>query len=222
MLRRMDTARPFGVTARSKVAFRGLRVTCGGRQVSCRSCGARLDPRGDSELVAVAAARSAGARAAFDELVRRHKDRIHRYTLHLLGGPGLADDTTQETFVRAWMSLSHLSNRERFGPWLRTIATRAAFNLRRARSTRSRYEERAEDPVRPPDPHALAQTDQLVLHALDRIPYAFREILVLRHVEDLSLEEIASTLQIGESAAKMRLKRARDEFMTHYLGGGDA
>lgn len=219
MLRRVDTARRLRVT---EVAFGGRRVTCGWRRVSRRSCGARLDSRGESELVAIAAARGADARAAFDELVRRHKDRIHRYALHLLGGPGLADDATQDTFVRAWMSLPHLANRERFGPWVRTIATRAAFNLRRSRSTRTRYEERAEEPARPPDPHELAETDQLVLRALDRIPYAYREILVLRHVEDLSLEEIAGTLQIGESAAKMRLKRARDEFMTHYLGGGDA
>ena len=52
-----------------------------------------------------------------------------------------------------------------------------------------------------------------LLKVLDRLPYPDREVLILRHLEELSVEEIAAMLDIGRSAAKMRLKRARERFM---------
>lgn len=129
-----------------------------------------------------------------------------------MGDAGLADDVTQETFLRAWLALGRLREHERFKPWLRTIATRTAFNLRRARATQGRYEEQAPHPISPPMPNGLVAADQQLLEVLDRLPYGFREVLVLRYIEDLDMSEIERTLDIRPSALKMRLKRARDEF----------
>ncbi|MBX2803386.1 MAG: RNA polymerase sigma factor [Myxococcales bacterium] len=153
---------------------------------------------------------------AFDGLVHRHKSWLYGYLVHLLGDAGLADDVAQETFLRAWLALQRLHGTDRFRAWLRTIATRTAFNLRRSRSTRSKYEDRAPRPEAPPMPNGLVASDQLLMKVLDDMPYGYREVLVLRYVEDLSMEAIERTLDLRSSALKMRLKRARDQFRERW------
>jgi RNA polymerase sigma-70 factor (ECF subfamily) len=61
-------------------------------------------------------------------------------------------------------------------------------------------------------PAVEAEARNLLEQVLPKLSYASREVLVLRYVEELSIAEIASMLNLGESAAKMRLSRAREEF----------
>lgn len=61
-----------------------------------------------------------------------------------------------------------------------------------------------------------------ILACLDKLSYPYREILVLRYVEDLDMDEIQAMLDLGPSAAKMRLKRARDAFRAIYEEVADA
>ena len=175
----------------------------------------------DGRLVKLARSRTAEARAAFGLLVTRHKDWLYNYLLCLLRAPGIADDAAQETLLRAWQALDGLADADRFRPWLRTIATRTAFNLRRARQTRARYEESSPSPAATPDVHDLAETEELMDRALQGLSYAYREVLVLRYIEELPMAEIATNLELSDSALKMRLMRARNEFARIYerLGG---
>lgn len=179
---------------------------------------AMTDDADDATLVRIAAGRGLSGQAAFERLVDRHQTWLVRFLLHLLGGRSDAEDIAQDAFVRAFLAIEECGDGSRFRGWLRVIARRLAFNHRRDARTRAHYEERSG--VLAPD-HASGPAQQVesrdVLEAvLTDISYPYREIMVLRFVEELSLKEIADLLEIGESAAKMRLSRARQEFQRAY------
>lgn len=167
-------------------------------------------PASSSELRLIETAQRGGpdGRAAFDELVRRHESHLVRLLQHLLGRAE-AEDVAQEAFVRAYLALDRIRAGAAFWPWLRTIATRLAYNRRRDQKTRRDYEDRVEA-------HCGAKNTtgdrEAIMHVFDKLSYPYREVLVLRYVEELPVDTIAEMLGLGESAAKMRISRARSEF----------
>ncbi len=167
----------------------------------------------DAELIALARRGGPRGRGAFGDLVDRHHAWIVRLVRYLLAGSAAAEDVAQEAFVRAFLALPHYDERGDFTAWLRVIATRVAFNHRRSESTREHYH----GMIKPPEAckSTVVERDALE-HALSRISYASREILILRYVEELSIKEIANILHIGSSAAKMRLMRARVQLRRAY------
>ena len=157
--------------------------------------------------------RSGGKRGdeAYSELVERHQAWLVRLVGYLLGSFTDAEDVAQEAFVRGFLHRNGLVDDHRFKAWIRVIATRVAFNARRDQATRQRYLNQIQ--IRESTmPDASPEARQLLTEVLGKLPYAFREILVLRYVEELSIADIAQQLDLGESAAKMRLSRARIEF----------
>jgi len=156
------------------------------------------------------------ARSAFDHLVHTESPWLVGYLRSLLGDEGLADDAAQRTWLRAYLSLAKLQEAGAFRGWLRRIATRTAFNLRRDRGTRERYEHAAPQVTSDPGHGEATAAEDAIIACLDQLSYAYREILVLRYVEDLDLDEIQTMLDLGPSATKMRLKRARDAFRAIY------
>ena len=157
------------------------------------------------------------ARKAFQRLVTRHQAWLVRYLAYLLHDVSLADDIAQETFVKAYTSLATFRGDSALKSWLRRIATRLAFNHQRDAKVRSRYEALAgELRDRAVDPETATVETQALLMVMGGLPYPYREVLVMRFVEDLSMRQIGSTLDIGESAVKMRLKRARQAFSDAY------
>lgn len=171
-----------------------------------------------AEIPLVERAREGGpdGMAAYGTLISRHQAWLVRYLVYLCRDQGTAEDLAQEVFIRAHRGLATYRGDASFRTWLRSIATRLAFNHRRDDATRRRYEEEAETSwMLPPSDDALASREAL-LRVLDGLAYPYKEILVLRFVEELSIEAIAYTLDIGKSAAKMRLSRARAAFESHY------
>lgn len=176
-----------------------------------------LAPPSDTALVVEAQRKGPAGKAAFERLVERYHAVVYRQLYRLLRSPDLADDVTQDTFVKAYLDLPKLRDPATFPKWLRTIATRLAFNSRRSEKTRDGYEDRAERAKAegggaPADPEAYTGAAEVVWKTLGELSYPYREILVLRYLEELTVEEIAEHLGLGKSAAKMRLKRARDDF----------
>jgi len=177
----------------------------------------------DGELVRAAQKRDVAGQLAFEQLVDRHQQWLVKLLAHLLGSSSDAEDVAQEAFVRAFLAIGDCTRPDGFRAWLRVIARRLAFNHRRDAATRSKYHEAAtslEDKAERGDMGAV-EGRELLERALSGISYAYREIMVLRFVEELSTKEVAAVLEIGESAAKMRLSRARAEFEREYekLGG---
>ena len=162
----------------------------------------------DAELIAAVLA---GDTTAFTVLVRRYRDQYTRFAMRMLGTREDADEVLQDAFLRAYKALGQCSDRERFGAWLyqivanqcRTRATRRGRYERRFIRDETVIDETAND--HPADDRALRDEIQ---HALDQLPAEQREAFVLKHVEDLSYEEIAEITGAGISALKMRVKRA--------------
>lgn len=171
----------------------------------------------ERELVAQVQAGGKGAQAAFRRIVEDHQRWLVWFLTCLLGSRSDAEDVAQEVFVRAFLAVQRFRGDSRLRTWLRRIAINQAFNHRRAhvRHRADAFDESWEIASHDNNAEALAARDAL-MHCLKQLPYVSREILILHHVEELSLKEVAVVLDIGVSAAKMRLKRARDSFREVY------
>ncbi len=185
------------------------------------------DGRSDAELAAlVRTGKPAQRRRAFDALTTRHQPWLGRLLYSLLGSNASAEDVLQETLVRAFLASDRFPEGPGLRAWFRTIAVRTAFNYRREARTRRRYADAYSDAtsIDVPPPEGGVMSREVLELALGRMSYPMREVLVLRHVEELTVPEIAENLQLGLSAAKMRLSRARAEFVETYEklspGGG--
>lgn len=167
----------------------------------------------DAELVALAVRDCPRGRAAYGQLIARHMPSILRHLSGVLRNASDAQDATQETFTRAYLALRRCPPTRHVGAWLHTVATRVAYNHLRAESTRRRYHERAQ--LGTCDATG-GERQQYVQRLLEPLHPAEREVLILRHVEEWSVEEIASHLGVSISAAKMRLLRARRSLLARH------
>ncbi|MBW3645868.1 MAG: sigma-70 family RNA polymerase sigma factor [Actinobacteria bacterium] len=163
----------------------------------------------------VAAARE-GDRAAFEELVRRTSAETYTLAYRLLGNEEDARDVVQEAYIRAYRGIGKFRGDSQFTTWMyRITANCAVTSLERRR--RHHHEELADDAQfadgsADRDPQAQADASALRSElnvALQELPPRLRAVVVLRDVYDLPHEAIAAELGISESAAKVRLHRAR-------------
>lgn len=155
-----------------------------------------------------------GEREAFGELVRVWHRPVWEYVRRMLGKPELADDVSQEVWLAVVRGLPRLREPERFAAWLFTVARRSVVN-----HLRDRYAEQPGPPAEPSDP-ADAVVDRLDLTRwLEEVPVVEREVLVLFHLEDLSLEECAQVLGVPVGTVKSRLFRARRMLRVAAEGG---
>lgn len=164
-----------------------------------------------AEIGVLVDAARAGDRGAFDELVRRTHRETYTLALRLVGDPDDARDVTQEAYLRAYRGLKTFRGDAQFTTWLyRITANRAATHLRRR--IRHRHDPLTDD-VWDPDPveggPAQAELRHELAQALNALPPKLRAVVVLRDVYGLPHAEIARELSISESAAKVRLHRAR-------------
>lgn len=145
---------------------------------------------------------------ALRELFADHGASVYRMARSVVRDPGLAEDVTQETFIRAWQRHESYRGEAPILHWL----LRIAHNL--AVSTLRTIREESTDPGRLPTPES-AEPDRvvegrlLIDEALDALDPLSRAVLVLREVEQLSYAEISDVLQVPMPTVKTRLFRAR-------------
>lgn len=156
-----------------------------------------------------------------DELIVRYQHRLLRYLLFLTGSRELAEDLFQEVWIRVMMRGAQFNGKSRFDTWLFTIARNLVIDFRRKRTLSSLDElfEGAGDDDRPmaieitdeqPSPFdrlASGEDRVRVAEALLSVDPLYREVLVLRFHEELSLQEIASVTRAPLSTVKSRLYR---------------
>ena len=157
---------------------------------------------------------AAGDREAFAELVELYKDDLVAYLYRLSGHRQTAEDLAQETFLRLYRAASRYRAQGMFRAYLHRIAT----NLLRSAERRTRllhFVPLSAAPVTRsplPGPEDQAEKDQAltrVAQALAALPLKYRAPLVLRAVEDWSIEEIAHALSLPQGTVKSRISRAR-------------
>jgi RNA polymerase sigma-70 factor, ECF subfamily len=154
----------------------------------------------------------AGDVRAFASLVDMYYARCLRFALHMLSSRADAEEAVQDTFVRVYRALPGYEERESFEPWLfRILANRCRSAGARERR-RSEFVEFGEVPERANDrrhDEAIAWREEIG-RALALLPAEQREAFLMRHVEDLTYDDMATATGAGISALKMRVKRACD------------
>jgi RNA polymerase sigma factor (sigma-70 family) len=155
-----------------------------------------------------------GDEEAFAALVSRHSGRARAVALALLRRPEEADDVVQEAVLAAFLGLDGLRERSRFGGWLcGIVANLAKMRLRRERAARSLGDVSGGAVV--PEGVELSQDGSGVVAALEALPAAEREAVVLHYVEGLSCHEIAGRVGRTPGAVRVRLHRARRRLREH-------
>lgn len=163
--------------------------------------------QGDDELLAHRAL--LGAADAYDELYRRHRDRVARVAFLLLGDADQAQDVAQEAFLIGWRDLRRLRDARKFRPWMTGIAVNLC---RRRRRAVARDLILRADLSPPADRAEVAEAAALrieVRRAVEELPRRMREAIVLRFYCGFAEAEIAAALTIPLGTVKSRLGRAR-------------
>jgi RNA polymerase sigma-70 factor (ECF subfamily) len=182
----------------------------------------RADRISDEQLVAQAQAELPYNTNSFEALVRRHEPRVYEACVRYLGHEQDAEEVSQDIFVRVFHGLPKFERRASFRTWLFSV-------VRNECASRYRKRKRAEEQRAAISAQMLEERDTAVLalepqqewtgpvgETIGRLSEQDREVLVLRHVGQLSFQEIAAALGLGLSATKMRLYRAEERFRLEY------
>jgi RNA polymerase sigma-70 factor (ECF subfamily) len=173
----------------------------------------------DQDLVARVVA---GHGEAFRAIIQRYNRRLYRVARGIVRDDGEAEDVLQEAYVRAFAALPRFRAESTLSTWLTRIVMNEAIGRLRLRRREGEFEAAAENGdlrvimfpgvTASPDPEtaaARAQVRRLLEQAIDDLPEAFRLVLLMRDIEDLTTEETATSLAIRPETVKTRLHRAR-------------
>ena len=139
---------------------------------------------------------------------------MYNVALRITHDPDAARDCAQDAFIRAYRALHQYDHAYPFGPWIFRITTNASLNfIQRGHGHEITVEELPEDPE-PPETGpelSLVRKEELqeVLDAMAELPPAYRAALTLRHMQQLSYQEVADALGIPLGTVKTHLHRAR-------------
>jgi RNA polymerase sigma-70 factor, ECF subfamily len=178
---------------------------------------------------ALARAVEAGDRRAFEHLMRRHNRALYRTARAILKDDGEAEDAVQEAYLQAYRSIAKFRGDARLSTWLVRIVANEAFGRLRKRARRAaivplrvdedetaretahevRTESEAPAMDRPDNAAFRSEMRHLIESRIDALPDVYRAVFVLRAVEELSVEETATSLGIAESTVRTRFFRAR-------------
>jgi RNA polymerase sigma-70 factor (ECF subfamily) len=153
-----------------------------------------------------------GDRAAFEALYRAHAGRVYALCLRLTADRALAEERTQDAFVRAWERLATFRGDSAFSSWLYRITVNEVLLGRRAERRREQRVVTTDDPAalerpRGADPASGSALD--LERAVAALPPGAREVFVLHDVEGYRHEEIAELTGIAVGTSKAQLFRAR-------------
>ena len=168
--------------------------------------------------------------AAFEALVVRYERYVYNLALRVVRDPAEAEDIAQQAFVRAWMGLPQFRRQARFSTWLYRIVTNLCYNrlphLKKELAVMEMDEEALElpDERQEVEPGLLtAELRRAIHHAMDGLPESYRLLITLRHLQELSYEEIAQvsgmplgTVKTGIFRARRMLREALHEYEDQY------
>jgi RNA polymerase sigma-70 factor, ECF subfamily len=184
----------------------------------------RIDPQVLQEA-------KSGKAAAFNEVVLEYRGRVLRTLARIIGRPDDAEDVAQEVFTRLYFNLAQLRETATFETWLHRMTVHAAYDyLRGPRGRRNRREARMADVsearivladaaagarAHAEERHRQAIRD-LAAQLLAAVKEEDRILLILREVEEMSVEELAQVYHVSRNAVKVRLFRARQRALKAF------
>jgi RNA polymerase sigma-70 factor (ECF subfamily) len=182
----------------------------------------RYSHSSDEELAQIAA-REGSAGLAFEELLRRYQTRVWRICFRLLSHEQDASDASQEVCLRLFLHRAKFAGLSKYSTWVYGVAVKTCLTIRRGRGRRKKHEMASDSEAlwgevqdRPASPEGAKLDLEQMLDILDDED---RALMILKYAENYSHEELAEIFEIGESACKMRLSRAREKLQQRF---GDA
>ena len=171
---------------------------------------------------------------AFEKLVTEYEKAVYAIAQRMTGNPEDSADMTQETFIKAYNSLGSFRGDSKFSVWLYRIANNVCLDFLRSRSRKPTVSLSVEDDEgeetqldvadESQSPELLLErglTRDAVRRGLDTLPPDYKQILLLREIQGLSYEEIASALGIDLGTVKSRIFRARKKLCTFLIEDGN-
>ena len=157
---------------------------------------------------------------AFEQIVQRYKDQLLNFAYRFLGDVEDSEDIVQETFLRIFRKKNAYKNIAKFSTWIYTITGNLAKTELRRRKKRKllslsglKYDNKEyEIPDARKDPEEQADSavkDEIIQSAINSLSPKFKEVIVLRDVQELSYEEISSIVKVPLGTVKSRVNRAR-------------
>jgi len=189
---------------------------------------ATLSALADRELIKNALA---GRETSFEELVRRYQRPIAAYVYRMIGDYDVALDLTQEVFIKVYNSLRRYRSEFKFSTWIYKIAHNAAIDHLRRHAVREqaltsgidgeRREISIESRRLTPEQESESKERRSEIEAVVQLlPTPYRELIVLRHSQDLSYDEIAEVTGLPLGTVKNRLFRAREAMRDQLVQRG--
>ncbi|MCL4478059.1 MAG: sigma-70 family RNA polymerase sigma factor [Deltaproteobacteria bacterium] len=171
----------------------------------------------DEELISLC---KAGDKKFYHVLVERYKDMIYNLISRYTKNPDIADEITQETFVKAWKAINSFEGRSKFSTWLITIAVN---RVKDELKYKKRFTTLEFDSISNNNPYESSNDmrgpEEMVMNnelgaqlksAINNLPGIYKEAFLLRHVELLSYDEISDITNTSSETVKVRVFRARD------------
>ncbi|MCQ4085435.1 sigma-70 family RNA polymerase sigma factor [Saccharibacillus sp. JS10] len=152
-----------------------------------------------------------GDRDAFVELMRQHEEALHRMAWSMLRKEEDVADVLQETILKAYRAISDLHSPQFFRTWLFRILINECNTLLRSRNRTVTVSDFPIVAAKGNDYDGVDMRD-----AVDRLEQKQRTVIILHYFEDMSITQVAETLNLTESAVKTRLMRARTALMKKF------
>ena len=159
---------------------------------------------------------------AWEALVRRFQSRVFGLAYHYMRNAEEARDVAQDIFIRIYQRLDTFEGSETFIPWMLRLARNVCIDSLRRRKARPPASSETEDDAlhmvavgpTPEDAASARSTRQLLYRAMDRMSESDREILLLKEIQGLKVEEVSTLLGIPIGTVKSRCHRARLELVS--------
>lgn len=181
-----------------------------------------LEDLSDAEIVALCKKELPEDLTAYRELLRRYEGLVLNTCTKVIGSRGDAEEVAQDALIQVFHKIHQFEGRSQFKTWLYKIVHNYCRNrvskIIRKREVSEAYEEHTVKNT--PDREGEDLEEQLssvVQEAISKLKDADREVIVMKFMSGLTIQEIADVLEIGLSAAKMRLYRALDAFKEVYV-----
>jgi len=184
------------------------------------------EKRNEEDLVRSA---QGGDETAFEELVRRHQQRVCALVSGILRRQEDVEDVAQQVFLKVFLSLKKFDQRAAFSTWLYKITINECWDHLRKRKVRPLVYESdlSEEQVsrldgivsaeRPPESASeRAEVKEFLDQVLEKVPEEDRQLLILKEMEGFSVQELARILNLNANTVKVRLFRARGRIMDAY------
>ena len=164
-----------------------------------------------------------GDQNAFGEIVELYKDKVFQLSFRMLGNRHEAEDIAQEAFIRAYVNIQSFNMNLKFSTWLYRIATNLCID--RIRKKKPDYYLDAEvagtegltmyshipsDTALPEDDVESLELQESIQKEISKLPDKYRSVIVLKYIEEMSLNEISEILDIPLGTVKTRIHRGRE------------